>query len=29
MIEYNKIETLWQRDMDGSKKLMEGKNDKV
>ena len=25
MIEYNKIETLWERDMDGSKKLMEGK----
>jgi hypothetical protein len=24
MIEYNKIETLWQRDMNGSKKLMEG-----
>ncbi len=24
MIEYNKIETLWQRDMEGSKKLMEG-----
>ena len=25
MIEYNKIETLWERDMEGSKKLMEGK----
>lgn len=25
MIEYNKIETLWERDMDGSKKLIEGK----
>jgi ATP-dependent RNA circularization protein (DNA/RNA ligase family) len=25
MVEYNKIETLWERDMDGSKKLMEGK----
>ena len=24
MIEYNKIETLWKRDMDGSKKLLEG-----
>ena len=24
MIEYNKIDTLWQRDMEGSKKLMEG-----
>ena len=24
MIEYNKIETLWQRDMEGTKKLMEG-----
>ena len=24
MIEYNKIETLWQRDMEGSKQLMEG-----
>lgn len=24
MIEYNKIETLYQRDMEGSKKLMEG-----
>jgi ATP-dependent RNA circularization protein (DNA/RNA ligase family) len=24
MIEYNKIETLWQRDLEGSKKLMEG-----
>lgn len=24
MVEYNKIETLWQRDMEGSKKLMEG-----
>lgn len=25
MVEYNKIETLWERDMDGSKKLIEGK----
>ena len=25
MIEYNKIETLWERDMDGSKKLIEGR----
>lgn len=24
MIEYNKIETLWKRDMEGSKKLLEG-----
>ena len=24
MIEYNKIETLWKRDMDGTKKLLEG-----
>ena len=24
MIEYNKIETLWQRDMEGTKKLIEG-----
>lgn len=24
MIEYDKIETLWKRDMDGSKKLLEG-----
>ena len=24
MIEYNKIETLWQRDLDGTKQLMEG-----
>ena len=24
MVEYNKIETLYQRDMDGTKKLMEG-----
>jgi hypothetical protein len=25
MIEYNKIETLWERDMEGTKKLIEGK----
>lgn len=25
MVEYNKIETLWERDMEGSKQLMEGK----
>ena len=25
MVEYNKIETLWERDMDGSKQLIEGK----
>ena len=24
MIEYNKIETLWKRDMEGTKKLLEG-----
>jgi ATP-dependent RNA circularization protein (DNA/RNA ligase family) len=24
MIEYNKIETLWQRDLEGTKQLMEG-----
>ena len=24
MIEYNKIETLWKRDMDGTKRLLEG-----
>lgn len=24
MIEYNKIETLWKRDMDGTKKLLDG-----
>ena len=24
MIEYNKIETLYKRDMEGSKKLLEG-----
>ena len=24
MVEYNKIETLWKRDMDGTKKLLEG-----
>lgn len=24
MVEYNKIETLWKRDMEGTKKLLEG-----
>ena len=25
MIEYNKIETLYERDLEGSKKMIEGK----